>query len=835
MATDITSVFNSVYQDGPDGAPYEPPKPEIRSIVGPAIQNAVDELRAIAITSRQLKDDVVVAVFSNVNLSNGLVNGDIVNGVTLVTGDRVALLGQTAGATETKSDGRTNSPSNGVYLAVASGASTRSTDTDTGGEMSGATFYVRGGTVGKGTTWSLATAGTITLGTTPLLFVLADEQNTSKPGALDALRAKANAQATASSMNLTTATGDLVPWTGTTTVNSVTLGESLQRLVIATDPFTINVSSTLIGDNGGLPVQVRPNDLLHFTGDTGSVVRFSRLAAARDVFETLDPVTLFGNMDSVGRAGFAVLRHARGGFVLVGGQASVLSPEDRPGEKVVAWAGAVDQFGRPVIWADHNGGIHTKSGSIYPGGSSGGGSFDESEISAFDSWALAQSALVKANGNPGLQRFVPGKAHVALYGQSLSADAVGHPLRHTTALYDAMMLGNSIYSSSAASASFLPFGSNVLNTYAGTVLNSAGNALLDATQVEALDWMDGACGSDQATGFADFAKFLWLQRQSMGSDASRHFVMTSTGRGGRNIAELSKTTTFYDRTVDAASKIKALDAAAYMLALLWTQGEANVGEGTTQAAYYAAARQLFDDFDADIATAVYAQARKPVKLLHQTSSRWVTDATNQAVQMAQLQLGEDFGDVVVVGPTYHYPNKTEADGHLDANGYLWKGLDLAKVLDRVIYQGEGWQPLKVIKAVRRSNEILLMYNVPAPPLQFKDVLAGYALTNYANRGFKVTDGGGATVGISSVAIVGDATIRITLSSVPSGTPKVWYASQTTAGQGNVFDSDATPAIYNWLYLPSAGDDAAVNVASYVDKPFPLNNAACVQTIDAVVA
>lgn len=787
------------------------------------------------------KYDVAFATFSNVNLATDCEAGDTLNGVLLVAGMRFAPLGQSSGATITETTGpypgRTNSPANGIYIVQASGAAVRSTDMDSGSEIVSAEFFVAGGTTGKGATFKCATTGPITVGVTGLLFVLTKNIDTTAPGALDALRGGGNI-ATASSINLTTATGDNLHLTGNTPINAVTLGENLERLTIADADVVVNVSTTLIGDNAGLPVQLRQNDVVLWRGYAGGVVHFRVLPYARPSYEIgAESVVIFATHDLLYRAGVAVMKSERGGFVLEANGAQMLSPEERVHESVVAWAAPMDRFNRTPLWVGHDGGLRFGDGVIFASGA-GATVFTENDIAAYDSWALAYSAMVKANGNPNLQKLIPGKAHFALYGQSLSTDALGHWLRLTTPTHDGMMLGNSIYSSGAASSSFNPFGgSAVLNTLAGTMLNAAGNALIASSSdvAAAGGWMAALNGSDQAMGFADFAKHLFLQRASVASDSTRRFVMTSTGRGGRSLAELSKGTNFFARTVDGATKIKAADATAYLVGIGQNQGEQNVTEGTTYADFYNGTRQLWDDIYADIAVAVYGQSKQPAKILHQVSSRWVVDATNQQIQRAQEDLATNFPDVFLVGPSYQYPNKTEADAHLDANGYLWQGLDKAKVFDRVVYGGEGWQPLKIIKAVLRTNELLLLYNVPAPPIQLKAVLAGYALTTYANRGFKITNSANTvTYAIAGTPeVVGDAAIRIRLTTVPNGAVKVWYASQSTAGQGNVFDSDPTPSIFNWTYKPSDGDDAAVNVASLVDKPFSLNNAAIVQIVDSV--
>ncbi|WP_442580705.1 hypothetical protein ACSBOB_01510 [Mesorhizobium sp. ASY16-5R] len=730
----------------------------------------------------------------------------------------------------------------GPYISAA-GAWPRMSSFDDGEELFGQPFYIKGGSANIGRYFGLQATTAPNVGADAMVFDEIDKQNVAVPSALDALRGVGSNIATASTIDLDAATGDLLHLTGTTTVTAVTLTNGRERFVIVDDGCTVIPSATLIGWNAGEAMQANPNDLV-LAKAAGGVVYLRRLAEGVSAYELDgDDIGLFIAHDKFGQALFASLRHSDGGFVMAGNDTSMLSPIEWE-DDIVKHASGVDRYGQPVSWTDVGGGFHTFSGDIYPGGGGGFSAFDASEIAAFDGEAMAASALVKTKGNPLLQKFMASVCHVIMYGQSLSQDAVGHWIKQAAQIHDALMLGNSLHSLNAASSLFNPAGgSATLNAYVPTVLNAAGNALV-ANQA-ALDptpanrWLNGAYGSDSATGFADMAKFLWLQRQALASDSTRKFVMTATGRGGRNVLQLSKGTAFFDRTVSGAGLVKAAQDASCLIAALIAVGEANVGEGTSYADYYSQLRQLLDDIDTDISTGVYGQARKPIKMLHQTSGgtgSWVNDTTNLAVQMAQLDMAENFSDVVCVGPLYRYSAKS--DGHKDGNGYLWKGSMEAKVFDKTNFGGEGWQPLKITKARRRTNEIILSYNVPAPPIKFDDVLAGFTPTTYSKRGFKVTDlgAGGAEIGIvGTPEIVGKASIRLTLASVPTGTPRIWYAGSTTTGRGNVFDSDPTVSIFNYTYDAGNGDDASANIASMVGKPFPLNNAACVQYIDAVAA
>lgn len=107
-----------------------------------------------AVTGLSWKTAVRVATTANGVLATAYENGDVVDGVTLVTGDRILLKDQTTGGER------------GIYTVNASGAPTRATDNDTGAEMLGAAVMVQEGTTNANTQWIQTVDGTITIGTT---------------------------------------------------------------------------------------------------------------------------------------------------------------------------------------------------------------------------------------------------------------------------------------------------------------------------------------------------------------------------------------------------------------------------------------------------------------------------------------------------------------------------------------------------------------------------------------------------------------------------------------------------------------------------------------------
>ena len=106
-----------------------------------------------------VKQSVRVASTANVVIASALEAGDIIDGVTLVAGDRVLLKNQTTAS------------QNGIYVAVAAaaGAAPRSSDAngtaDTGELKSGTFVFVEEGTVNFDSGFVISTDGTISVGT----------------------------------------------------------------------------------------------------------------------------------------------------------------------------------------------------------------------------------------------------------------------------------------------------------------------------------------------------------------------------------------------------------------------------------------------------------------------------------------------------------------------------------------------------------------------------------------------------------------------------------------------------------------------------------------------
>lgn len=110
-------------------------------------------------TGLDVKNSVRAATTVAGTLASSFENGDVIDGVTLATGNRILIKNQASGA------------ENGIYTVNATGAPTRATDADSNTEVTGGMFvFVEEGTANADTGWVMTNNGAITLGTTALTF-----------------------------------------------------------------------------------------------------------------------------------------------------------------------------------------------------------------------------------------------------------------------------------------------------------------------------------------------------------------------------------------------------------------------------------------------------------------------------------------------------------------------------------------------------------------------------------------------------------------------------------------------------------------------------------------
>lgn len=137
--------------------------PDPEALVNPstlaAYTGITDKLLITDYQARDRKDSVRVASTSAGTLASSFENGDMVDDITLATGNRILIKDQATGS------------QNGIYTVNASGAPTRATDADTSAKMTPQhTVRVEQGTLNGNKEFYCSNTGTITLGTTALTY-----------------------------------------------------------------------------------------------------------------------------------------------------------------------------------------------------------------------------------------------------------------------------------------------------------------------------------------------------------------------------------------------------------------------------------------------------------------------------------------------------------------------------------------------------------------------------------------------------------------------------------------------------------------------------------------
>lgn len=306
-------------------------------------------------------------------------------------------------------------------------------------------------------------------------------------------------------------------------------------------------------------------------------------------------------------------------------------------------------------------------------------------------------------------------------------------------------------------------------------------------------------GESPNAGMANEITQLWSD--SMGTDlVTIHSVVGWSGHCLRDIDKSNPTTRAYPGGLSEARTFKRMATEAKKSfaygAVILTHGECDA----SNAGYEAGLHQLWLDYNQDLKE-ITGQTWD-IPLLISQQSTIVTSSGGSAV--AVWRLGMDYpGEAYCVGPKYQYQYAGD-NLHMEAAGYRRLGEKYAEVFDWVVNQGLFWTPVQPNRAVLSGNNIIVTFDVPYPPLEWDENINPphqTMHTEWANgRGFEVKDSTG-DLTISSVDLIDDHTVMISLDSVPSGTGlKLRYAlTQDGTGlqggtdlgmHGQLRDSDA---------------------------------------------
>lgn len=259
-ATDAATNSTLVMRDA--SARFKAADPSSSSDV--ATKNYVDN----SVAGIKWKESVRVATTANGALASAFANGQTVDGVTLVTGDRILIKNQTTGS------------ENGIYIVNASGAPTRATDADTGAEILQAAVWVQEGTTNADSGWVCTTNAPITINSTSLAFSQFNGGSSYTAGAGLTLSGNQFNVGTASSGRIVVNADDIDLASGIATpgtYRSVTV-DTYGRVTAGTNPTLIQRFTQIVGNGSNTSFTVN-----HALGVQDVIVQVYRNSSPFDV------------------------------------------------------------------------------------------------------------------------------------------------------------------------------------------------------------------------------------------------------------------------------------------------------------------------------------------------------------------------------------------------------------------------------------------------------------------------------------------------------------------------------------------------------------------------
>ncbi|MGZ0171216.1 MAG: phosphate ABC transporter substrate-binding protein [Planctomycetales bacterium] len=283
-----------------------------------------------------------------------------------------------------------------------------------------------------------------------------------------------------------------------------------------------------------------------------------------------------------------------------------------------------------------------------------------------------------------------------------------------------------------------------------------------------------------------------------------HFLAAYAGQGGRFIDELSwvdqstdpRTPVtrqhgdgYYQTSLDDARRARlqaeAMGKDFAIAALIWMQGEANGGpsggikpsrweEELTRPAGQEWYRDRLIEYrkkwSHDL-QAITGQVGEIPMFTYQTLG---------PAGEAQLMAADRDPNITMVGPHYMVPSAINSRYaarygdpiHMSADGERWYGEQVAKVVHRVLVEGEAWQPLRPRKAwvAPTRTSVLVDFHVPRPPLILDETFLPREQSPmgkgfHSLYGFQIRDAARAVSGITAIEIESPTLIRIQLAAL----------------------------------------------------------------------
>ncbi len=292
------------------------------------------------------------------------------------------------------------------------------------------------------------------------------------------------------------------------------------------------------------------------------------------------------------------------------------------------------------------------------------------------------------------------------------------------------------------------------------------------------------------SGMSNYASLSMLRDD--GVRPEDHAIFSGApGRGSTSIAALSKGGAAWTKFENFVKNMPVVNVgkSCALHAISWLQGENDQDpDRTPYATYLAALLQLQADIT-ELAQTELGQKTPVYMLTYQHNTH--TTINNAATQRAFVQAQRQSDYFTLVTPTYPFPHNSDTI-HLTSIAYKWLGAYFGRAYKQLVIERRRPDNVFPLGATWSGNQVRVKFRVPTAPMTFKTDRVPLT-TNY---GFKVQDAAGVAIGISSVAIEGDDTVLITLSSTPAAAPLVRYALDYLApglvivngASGNLCDS-----------------------------------------------
>lgn len=342
----------------------------------------------------------------------------------------------------------------------------------------------------------------------------------------------------------------------------------------------------------------------------------------------------------------------------------------------------------------------------------------------------------------------------------------------------------------------------------------------------------------------------WL---SAGRNPAQKFVGACAGVSGAASADLAPGGAYWNMMPDAATKIAALALSslgtnADLSAVVFDFGGPDGSNGVTSAQFTTNVESMVDSITNTICvggSTILKQALPPPILLVATDGLQLVDGpdsngVNMPITTAQAILAGcapiQTGSVAPLRPNIFFAtrhNGPSHTGHTTANTYLWEGLQIGKVHQRMMLNRVGHKAPHPVQILIRGTQWIVVFHSNGGVGQAVGTYIFTQPTLFSDWGFTVKDAAG-NLTINSLAWVAPNVVGFTANRTTSfgATPVLWYSNQDTApngnanqhsGFGNIAFADPSYVPNKYSYTAGSGQAFGENLTASLSQLNTLQN------------